>query len=40
MKKYSFRICLETYKIVQLKISQKVVKLYILELQKAQLLTG
>ena len=30
MKKYSFRICLETHKTVKLKIEQKVVKLYLL----------
>ena len=30
MKKCSFRVCLDTYKNVNLKIAQKVVKLYLL----------
>ena len=40
MKKYSFRICLERFKNVKSKIAQRVVKLFLLQLQKAQLLTG
>ena len=38
MKKYSFRIWLETYKNVQLKIALKVEKLYLLSYKKCNCL--